>query len=72
VTAPPTREPTDVYAYAADGVTLLRGRLTALRLTDGTAYLGYADANGHLRLPSAPKGPIRLEDPTQAPLDPVD
>ena len=70
--APAEREPTDVYTYGADGVTLLRSALVALRLADGTAYLGFADANGHLRLPSAPKGPIRLEDPGQAPLDSVE
>lgn len=70
--APVAREATDVYAYAADGTTLLRGALLALRLADGAAYLGYADSNGHLRLPSAPRGPIRLEDPGQAPLESVE
>jgi hypothetical protein len=71
-TTPVAREATDLYAYAADGTTLLRGGLLAVRLADGSAYLGFADANGHLRLPSAPKGPIRLEDPGQAPLESVE
>ena len=57
------REPADIYAYAQDGTTLLRNRLVAVRLADGAVFLGYSDLNGHLRLASAPRGKLRLEQP---------
>jgi HEAT repeat protein len=68
---PTGTEPTDVYAYAPDGVALLRDRLVALRLADGTVYLGYSDRNGHVRLERAPRGPLRLEDAALTPLEPA-
>ena len=61
---------TDVYAYEDDGVTLIRNRLVALRMADGTAFLGYTDANGHIRLGYAPEGAMRLENPALQPLEP--
>jgi hypothetical protein len=64
-------EPTDVFAYAPDGVTLLRDRLVALRLPDGTTFLGYTDRNGQVRLKGAPRGPFQLEDPALTPLEPA-
>jgi HEAT repeat protein len=66
---PAEGEPADVYAYAADGVTVLRDRLVALRLADGTVFLGHTDQNGHVRLARAPRGPIRLEEPGLTPLE---
>jgi hypothetical protein len=66
---PAEAEPTDVYAYATDGVSLLRDRLVALRLADGTVFLGHTDQNGHVRLAHAPRGPIRLEEPGLTPLE---
>jgi HEAT repeat protein len=63
------REPADVYAYAPDGTTLLRNRLVALRLADGAVFLGYTDLNGHVRLPRAPRGELRLEQPELMPLE---
>ncbi len=64
------REPTEVYAYGGGGVRLLRETLVALRLADATVFLGYTDANAHLRLPAAPQGELRLEDPGLVPLEP--
>ena len=58
--------------YASDGVTLLRGGLFALRLADGAVLLGYADANGQVRVPAAPRGELRLEDPSQLRLEPAE
>jgi len=60
----------DVYAYAPDGVHLWGGRLVALRLSDGTVWITRSDANGHLRLHSAPRGELVLEDPAATPLEP--
>ncbi|MGF1465661.1 MAG: HEAT repeat domain-containing protein [Sandaracinaceae bacterium] len=67
---PDGEEVADIYAYAPDGETLWRRRLVALRLADGTVWLGHTDANGHLRLRSVPAGPLLLEDPTATPLEP--
>jgi hypothetical protein len=67
----PTFEATDIYAYARDGVTLLREAPVALKLEDGAVYLGYTDRNGHLRLPSAPRGAVQIEDPGLVPLEPA-
>jgi HEAT repeat protein len=63
-------EATEVYAHAADGTTLLRDSLVALRLADDSVYLGYTDRNGHVRLKAAPRGELRLEDPSLVPLEP--
>ncbi|HJL25680.1 MAG TPA: HEAT repeat domain-containing protein, partial [Polyangiaceae bacterium LLY-WYZ-15_(1-7)] len=48
-TLPPRGEAADVYAYAGDGESLLRGHLVALRFADGTALPAHTDAAGHLR-----------------------
>ncbi|MFI5307822.1 MAG: hypothetical protein ACHQ53_10740, partial [Polyangiales bacterium] len=64
--------PADVYAYASDGVTLLRNALVGLRLADGSAFIGYSDRNGHLRLRAAPQGDFRLEDPSLFALEPAE
>jgi HEAT repeat protein len=65
-------EGADVYAYASDGVSLLRNALVALRLASGAVFLGYTDHNGQLRLKAAPRGELLLEDPGLAPLEPPD
>jgi len=67
---PPLGKTADVYAYAADGTTLLRGALVALRLADGSALLAHTSANGQLRHGDAPRGGIALDDPLRMPLDP--
>jgi hypothetical protein len=56
----------DVDAYASDGQMLLRERLVALRLPDGSVFVGYTDSNGHLTLPAAMRGEVILEDPADA------
>jgi HEAT repeat protein len=60
----------DVYAYAPDGEQLWGNRLIALRLADGSVWVTYSDANGHLRLSNAPRGDLALEDPSATPLEP--
>ncbi|HMI90937.1 MAG TPA: hypothetical protein VK509_06210, partial [Polyangiales bacterium] len=65
-------EPVESYLYASDGVSLLRDGLFALRLADGAVLLGYSDANGHVRVPAAPHGELRLEDPSQVRLEPIE
>lgn len=60
----------DVYAYAADGRQRLRDRLMALRLADGTVLVARTDPSGRLRLDGAPAGPLGLDDPVGAPLEP--
>jgi HEAT repeat protein len=64
-------DPADVYAYARDGSTLLRNALVAIESADGTVYLGRTDHNGHVRLRSAARGALELEDPGLAPLEPA-
>ena len=64
--------PLETYVYAPDGVRLLRDGLVALRFADGAVLLGYADTNGHLRVRSAVRGEVRLEDPAQARLEPLE
>jgi len=53
----------DLYAFAADGQKVLKNKLIALRLADGTVYIGYTDVNGHIRIRNAPRGGFQLEDP---------
>ncbi|MEM9070160.1 MAG: HEAT repeat domain-containing protein [Myxococcota bacterium] len=60
----------DVYAYAADGTTLLRSRLIAIRFEDGSALLVETDPNAHVRWERAPEGRILLDDPLRTPLQP--
>lgn len=69
-TMPPLEAVADVYAYAPDGERLWSGRLVALRLADGSVWITYSDANGHLRLAGAPRGTLVLEDPAATPLEP--
>jgi cellulose synthase operon protein C len=64
--------PIESYLYASDGVSLLRDGLFALRFADGAVLLGYADPNGHVRVPAAAHGEVRLEDPSQVQLEPAD
>jgi HEAT repeat protein len=56
----------DVEAYASDAQILLREHLVALRLPDGSVFVGYTDSNGHLTLPAAVRGEVILEDPADA------
>lgn len=67
---PPLDAEADVFAYAPDGERVLASRLAALRLADGTVWVTRTDANGHLRLQDAPRGPLTLEDPAATPLEP--
>lgn len=60
----------DVFAYAPDGRSILASRLVALRLADGSVWMTRTDENGHLRLTSAPRGELSLEDPAATPLEP--
>jgi len=69
VAPPPEVEPLDLYAYAADGRTLLRDRLVAVRFIDGSVLLGHTDGNGHITAPAVPAGRVVLEDPSQLPLE---
>ena len=64
-------ESAEVYAYATDGVTLLRDRLVAVRLPNGSVYIGHTDTNGHILLSHVPPGKLLLEDPGQMPLEPA-
>ncbi|MEM9192492.1 MAG: HEAT repeat domain-containing protein [Myxococcota bacterium] len=69
--APPPRDDVaDVYAYSADGRTLLADRWVALRFADGSVWVAKTDVNGHLRLQRAPRGPLILDDPSSIPLEP--
>jgi HEAT repeat protein len=63
------REPADLYPHAADGTTLLRNRLVAVRFSSGAVMVTRSDANGHVRLKSAPSGEVRLDDPGLLPLE---
>lgn len=62
----------DVYAYETDGESLLRFKLVALRLSDGSVFVGYTDLNGHLRIGNAPAGGFELEYPGLTPLEPME
>ena len=61
----------DIYAWSADGQTLLADRLVALRLSDGSVLLARTDDNGHLRLAQAPAGRLVLDEPAATPLEPA-
>jgi HEAT repeat protein len=67
---PPLDDEADVYAWSADGETLLRDALVALRFSDGTALVTRTDENGHVRLTHAPRGALILDDPAVTPLEP--
>jgi hypothetical protein len=67
---PPLDDHADIYAFSADGQTLLRSRPVALLLSDGSVFVGYSDVNGHIRIHRAPSGDLRLEDPGLIPLEP--
>jgi HEAT repeat protein len=67
---PPLDDLVDVYAFSADGRTLLSHRPVALLLADGSVFVGLADANGHVRIHGAPRGELLLEDPGLIPLEP--
>lgn len=67
---PPADQEADVYAYGPDGRELLATKWIALRFADGTVLVTHTDANGHLRLASAPRGPLVLDDPTSVALEP--
>ena len=67
---PPLDSEVDLYAYGHGGRDLLRGQLVAVRFNDGTALVVAADANGHVRLPAAARGPVLLDDPMRTPLEP--
>ncbi|MBN1652986.1 MAG: HEAT repeat domain-containing protein [Deltaproteobacteria bacterium] len=51
----------EITAYSLDRVRILRNKLVAVRLADATVYIGYTDANGHLRIRNAPRGDFQLE-----------
>jgi HEAT repeat protein len=67
---PPLGAPAEVYAYDATGTELARDRLMALRLGDGSVLVAFTDANGFLYLDRSPEGPLLLEDPVAASLEP--
>lgn len=56
----------DVYAFAPDGTTALREQVVALRLANGSVFVGRTDANGHVLLPAAVGGEVVLEDAADA------
>ena len=66
---PPLGEVADVVAYAPGGRTLRVSSLLALRLADGSVLITRTDANAHLRLANAPRGPLSLDNPLETPLD---
>jgi hypothetical protein len=55
-----------VRALAPDGRTALRDQLVAVRLSDGSVFVGPSDANAQVFLPHAATGSLRLEDPADA------
>ncbi|MEM1418692.1 MAG: hypothetical protein AAGH15_27605, partial [Myxococcota bacterium] len=67
---PPLDSEADVYAYGIDGRTVLRHRLVALHLADGTILVARTNASGRLVLGDVPRGPLRLDDPLRTPLEP--
>jgi HEAT repeat protein len=67
---PPLGATADVIAYGPDGTRLWSRRWVALRLADGSVLVTQTDANGQLRLHDAPRGELRLEDPSATPLEP--
>jgi HEAT repeat protein len=67
---PPLGAPAEVFAYEASGSALIRDRLMALRLADGSVLVSFTDRNGLLWLDGAPAGPLVLEDPAAAALEP--
>ncbi|MBX3272577.1 MAG: hypothetical protein KF729_20120, partial [Sandaracinaceae bacterium] len=67
---PPLELGADVYAYGPDASRVLATRLVALRLGDGSVFVTFTDANGHLRLAGVPRGRLILEDPSATPLEP--
>jgi hypothetical protein len=56
----------DVYAFGPDGTTVLREQVVALRLANGSVFVGRTDANGHVLLPAAVGGEVVLEDAADA------
>ncbi len=58
------KEEADVYVYASNRRDLLRNRLVAISFADGSSLLVRSDRNGHVRLSRAPRGPLKLEDPS--------
>lgn len=62
------RHSLEVWAFD-HGQEVLRERLAALRLPDGTVMLGETDARGRLRLDNVPAGSVQLDE-AQPPLQP--
>lgn len=73
-TAPsaPRRTALHVQALDVGASSALADRLVALRITDGSVFLGYGDHNGTVYLPNAAVGATTLEDPASTPLEPRD
>ena len=67
---PPLDDVADVYAYSADGRRIRSDDLLALRLSDGSVWVGRTDVLGHVRIEGAPRGPLLLDDPVSTPLEP--
>jgi HEAT repeat protein len=67
----PERSDIAIHALAPHRVTPLRDRLVSVQSTDGAVYVGTADANGLVRLSDVAIGPVGLQDPTLAALEPA-
>lgn len=67
---PPLDDVADVTAWDADGRRPLARTLVAVRLADGSALVARTDANAHVLLLGAPRGPLAIDDPLDVPLDP--
>jgi HEAT repeat protein len=66
----PGRSDVAIHVLAPDRVTPLRDRLVSVQSSDGAVYLGTTDANGLVRVSGMSSGPITLQDPTLATLEP--
>ena len=67
---PPLDDVADIYAYSADGRRIRSDDLVALRLADGSVWVGRTDVLGHVRIENAPRGRLLLDDPVSTPLEP--
>jgi hypothetical protein len=63
-------QPVDLSARTPDGKTPSAFQLVALRLADGSVFIGYTDLNGQIPIHWAPPGARLLEDPAVTPLEP--
>jgi hypothetical protein len=67
----PGRSDVAIHALAPDRITPLGDRLISAQSMDGAIYIGMTDANGLVRLADVTTGPIGLQDPTLATLEPA-